>query len=186
MGVGGSDHPQRPNVLRILSGFINDDAGLHVVETTIDDLDPRLYPEVITAVKHAGAVEAWLTPGTMKDGRPGVTVTAPAPQVDAVARALFAHTTTLGVRFHRVERRTLDRDVVNRTVDGRVVSVMRRRLDGVIVTEQPEYQDVRTAAKAPGVPEREIPRRLAAQQKGSDATDGGDSEVRTLEIQHGK
>ncbi|MEI2784716.1 MAG: nickel pincer cofactor biosynthesis protein LarC [Candidatus Nanopelagicales bacterium] len=182
VGAGGRDHPQRPNVLRILSGFINDDAGLHVVETTIDDLDPRLYPEVITAVKQAGAVEAWLTPVTMKHGRPGVTVTALAPQVDAVARALFEHTTTLGVRFHRVERRTLERDVVNRTVDGRVVSVKRGWLDGVIVTEQPEYQDVRTAAKALGVPEREILRRLAAQQKGSDATDGGDSDVRTLEI----
>ncbi len=163
VGAGGRDHPQRPNVLRILSGSIHDDAGLHVVETTIDDLDPRLYPAVITAVKHAGALEAWLTPVTMKHGRPGVTVTALAPQADAVARALFEHTTTLGVRFHRVERRTLERDVVHHTVDGQVVRVKRGWLEGSVVTEQPEYQDVRAAAKALGVAEREILRRLAAQ-----------------------
>ena len=185
VGAGGRDHPQRPNVLRILSGSSHADAGLHVVETTIDDLDPRLYPEVITAVKKAGAVEAWLTPVTMKHGRPGVTVTALASQVDTVARALFEHTTTLGVRFHRVERRTLERDVVNRTVEGQVVRVKRGWLDGSVVTEQPEYQDVRAAAEALGVAEREILRRLAS-QLGSDATDGGDSDVRTSETLHAK
>lgn len=186
VGAGGRDLRQQPNVLRILSGSTTDHSTLHVVETTIDDLDPRLYPAVIEAVKQAGALEAWLTAVTMKHGRPGVTVTALTPQMEPVARVLFQHTTTLGVRFYPVERQTLDRDIVTRNVDGQVVRVKRGWLDGAVVTEQPEYRDVRAAAHALGVAEREILRRVSAPQKGSDATDGGDSDVRTRETLHGK
>jgi uncharacterized protein (DUF111 family) len=151
------------------------------VEATIDDLDPRIYPEVVAAIKQAGAVEAWLVPVVMKHGRPGVTVTAltPAAALDAVTEALFVHTTTLGTRWFPVQRRVLQRDVVEVDVQGHPVAVKRGWLDGRVVTLQPEYRDARHAAEALGAPVRDV---LAeARKKGSDATDGGDSDVRTRE-----
>jgi uncharacterized protein (DUF111 family) len=178
VGAGGRDTAQRPNVLRVLTG--SGAAGsLQQIETTIDDLDPRLYPDVLSAVKAAGAVEAWLTPVIMKHGRPAVTVTALAGDADAIARVLFMHTTTLGVRFNPVERRTLDRDVVTRWVDGLPLRIKRGWLDGVVITEQPEYQDARAAAADLGVPVRAVLEMISRKQEGSDATDGGDSDVRT-------
>ena len=66
------------NVLRLLVGAAavapdgRDD--LLVLETNVDDLDPRLWPTVITALLDAGATDAWLTPILMKKGRPAHTL----------------------------------------------------------------------------------------------------------------
>ncbi len=178
VGAGGRDTAAQPNVLRILAGTADGPGRLFTVETTIDDLDPRLYPGVLEAAKQAGAVEAWLTPVIMKHGRPAVTLTALTERVDPVARALFTHTTTLGVRFHPVQRHTLDRDTLRRELDGQMVTIKRGWLDGQVITEQPEHRDVQAAARALGIPERVVLARLQ-KQRGSDATDGGDSDVRT-------
>ena len=177
VGAGGRETPGQPYILRILTGESGPPSALYAVETTIDDLDPRLYPSVISAVKAAGAVEAWLTPAVMKHGRPAVTLTALTSDVEAVARVLFTHTTTLGVRYHEVQRTVLDRDFITVDVEGHSIAIKRGWLDGEVVTEQPEYSDVRATAEALGLPEREVLRRV--HKKGSDATDGGDSDVRT-------
>ena len=133
-----------------------------MVDATVDDLDPRLWPGVLEDVVAAGAVEAWLTPVLMRKGRPGHVVTAltPPAAVDAVFRSLVTGTTTLGVRVHGVERRALPRDSVEVDVEGRTVSVKRGFLDGNVTTVQPEFDDVRAAAHALGSPIEEVLRRV--------------------------
>jgi uncharacterized protein (TIGR00299 family) protein len=183
VGAGGRDPGEQPNVLRVLIGEQGSAQTVLQVEATIDDLDPRLYPDVVSALKSAGALEVWLTPVIMKHGRPGVTVTAltPADARDAVTTALFRHTTTLGARWWQTDRWTLDRDVVTVEVEGQRIAVKRGWLAGEVVTGQPEYADVVAAARALGRPVREVLQAATrtADKKGSDATDGGDSDVRT-------
>ena len=77
VGAGGRDPGGHANVLRLLVGApvptAADTDDLLVLETNVDDLDPRLWPEAITAVLAAGALDAWLTPIVMKKGRPAHT-----------------------------------------------------------------------------------------------------------------
>ncbi|MEZ5119133.1 MAG: nickel pincer cofactor biosynthesis protein LarC [Candidatus Nanopelagicales bacterium] len=171
VGAGGRDLPERPNVVRVLAGQSADRPGteaLVLVETTIDDLDPRVYPDVLAGTKQAGALESWLTPVVMKQGRPAVVVTALCqPSVAGeVAGVLFRQTPTLGVRYTNVDRQALRRDFVTVEVQGHAIRVKRGWFDGEAVTVQPEYREALAAAKAIDRPVRHVldeARRLATE-----------------------
>ena len=81
----------------------------------------------------AGAVDVFLTAVQMKKGRPGtfVTVLVPEDRRAAVCDVLFAETTTIGVRFERVWRETLDRHWVEVATSGGAQLNVRRRLAAV-------------------------------------------------------
>ena len=162
VGAGGRDPEGHTNVLRLLVGSPADTTDsredLLVLETNVDDLDPRLWPEVITAVLAAGALDAWLTPIVMKKGRPAHTFRAlVAPDRAAEVRAtVFRETTTLGIREQTVARHALPRETTQVTVGGLEIAVKVARLDGVVVNAQPEYDDVVRAARALDRPVRDV------------------------------
>ena len=160
VGLGGRDLGEQPNVLRIVVGEpaeATDDDWL-LLEANVDDLDPRLWPGVLTRLLDAGAGDAWLTPIVMKKGRAAHTVSAlVAPAVaDAAARVLFTESSTIGVRTTVVGKRALDREWVTVTVDGHDVRVKIARLDGRVVNAVPEYDDVAAVAAATGRPAKAI------------------------------
>jgi len=176
IGAGSADPTERANVLRVVLG--TDLAPVQVpwrrddlieIEATVDDLDPRLWPAVLDALVQAGAVDAWLTPVVMRKGRPGNVVTALVAEkaIDAATRALFTHSTTLGVRLRSVARRALPRDEVVVQVEGFDVRVKRGLLDGEPVTVQTEYADAAAAAERLGVPVRTVLDRAAALARGA-------------------
>jgi uncharacterized protein (TIGR00299 family) protein len=163
-GAGTRDPDGHPNVVRVVIGESAGRAGswqpssMVMIETTVDDLDPRLWPGALEAIHAAGAADCWLTPALMRHGRPGHVLSALAgePVVDSVVRAIATATTTLGVRVHAVQRRALPRDQVQVEVAGQAVSVKRGILDGEFVVLQTEFADAQAAARRTGLPVGEI------------------------------
>jgi uncharacterized protein (TIGR00299 family) protein len=163
-GAGTRDTPDHANVVRVVAGELVSEpepwraATLRLVESTVDDLDPRLWPDALEALRAAGAIDAWLTPVIMRNGRPGQVVSALATidTMDSVVRTLFRATTTLGVRVGEVERLSLRRDTVTVDVAGQQVRVKRGFLDDVPVTVQPEFADARAVAASVGLPIAEV------------------------------
>jgi hypothetical protein len=158
-GAGRADPPGHPNVLRVLAGEAAAAPGWAVtgmcrVDASIDDLDPRLWPDVLESLRAAGAADAWCTPALMRKGRPGhvLSVLVDTERLDAVCRTAFEQTTTLGLRISDVQRRSLRRDRVEVAVGGTTVGVKRGHLGDHVVTVQPEYEDVRAAARRSGRP----------------------------------
>ena len=158
-GAGGRDTPGHANVVRVIVGDQVSTpqswrvAELRLIESTVDDLDPRLWPDALEALHTAGAIDAWLTPTLMRNGRPGQLITALASPdtVDSIARTLFRATTTLGARVTDVQRISLQRDTVEVDIAGHRVRVKRGILDGQPVTLQPEFADARAAALSAGL-----------------------------------
>ena len=162
VGAGGRDPEGHANVLRLLVGEpatpSSSPDDLLVLETNVDDLDPRLWPDVITAVLASGALDAWLTPIVMKKGRPAHTFRALVrpEHVAEVRAAVFRETTTIGIREYPVSRHALPREMTTVAVGGVEIAVKLARLDGVVVTAQPEYDDVVRAAQLLGRPVRDV------------------------------
>jgi pyridinium-3,5-bisthiocarboxylic acid mononucleotide nickel chelatase len=129
-----------------------------VLEANVDDLDPRLWPGVLSALMDAGASDAWLTPILMKKGRPAHTLSVLGrPEVVAeLERVVLAHTTTIGLRRHAVDKVALPRETVEVEVYGEQVRVKLARLEGEVVTATPEYDDVARVAALKGLPERVV------------------------------
>jgi hypothetical protein len=159
-GAGGRDHETVPNVLRLVLGepvaasAVGSGPGSGgdalLLEANVDDLDPRLWPGVLSALLAAGASDAWLTPILMKKGRPAHTlsVLVGASHEEAVRRVVFTQTSTIGLREHAVGKHALDRSMATVSVEGVSVRVKVARLDGAVVNVSPEYEDVAAAAAA--------------------------------------
>src|SRR4051794_29276862 len=153
-GAGGRDPAEQPNVVRLVLGEPADAAAPRavVLETNVDDLDPRLWPGVLDALFAAGASDAWLTPILMKKGRPAHTLSAlcPPESVAAVQRAVFATTSTIGLRVAGVAKVALERTSSTVDVLGGAVGVKIARAGSCVVNVSVEYEDVAALARDRG------------------------------------
>jgi uncharacterized protein (TIGR00299 family) protein len=163
IGAGTRDVPRRANVVRLVLGEAarNSDGPREdavVLETTVDDLDPRIWPDVLARLLAAGALDAWLTPVLMKKGRPGHTlhVLARPDDEDRLTEIVLTHTSTLGVRRTVVARSVLDRGWVPVEVLGRALRVKVGARDGRILHATPEYEDAAEVAGAAGMPVAQV------------------------------
>ncbi len=159
-GAGGRDPAEVANLLRLVLGepMATASAPVRVIETNVDDLDPRLWPGVLSALLEAGAHDAWLTAMLMKKGRPAhvLSVLVPTDHAAAVRDVLFRETSTLGVREHEVSRHTLERSEVTVHLDGQAVRIKLGLLAGEVVNAMPEWDDVAAAAAALGRPAKQV------------------------------
>ncbi len=159
-GAGGRDPEEVANVLRLLLGepLLDEPSTALVLETNVDDLDPRLWPGVLQALLDAGASDAWLTPILMKKGRPAHTlsVLCSSDRAAAVREVVFRETSTLGLRTTTVGKHALERAERTVDVDGRAVRVKLGLLDGEVVNAMPEWADVAAAAAALGRPAKQV------------------------------
>jgi uncharacterized protein (TIGR00299 family) protein len=162
VGAGGRDVPGRANVVRVALGIPMTDApttgGMWVLETNIDDLDPRVWPTVLAALLEAGAADAWLVPIVMKKGRPAHTlcVLAHDAEREALRDKVFALTSTIGVRETPVSRVALRRDWRAVALRGGEVRIKVAVRAGLIVHATPEFDDAAALALARDVPVRQV------------------------------
>jgi uncharacterized protein (TIGR00299 family) protein len=163
-GAGTRDPQGRPNVLRVFVGeeqpapAAGASPRVLVIEAEVDDMSPQLCGPLLDSLLAAGALDAYLTPIQMKKGRPGILVTAlvEPPSREAVEETLFRDTTTLGVRRQEWERTVLQREVVPVETAYGPVGIKVGRRAGRVYNAQPEFEDCQRAARAAGVPIKEV------------------------------
>ena len=157
-GAGTREFPDHPNVLRILVGS---EAGagprsrtVSVLETAIDDDNPQYLADLVPRLLAAGALDAMLVPAYMKKGRPGhwLVVVAEPSISERLAALILGESSTLGVRVREERRYELERIAQTvRTPFGDIALKVATLPDGSL-RAQPEYESVRAAAEAAGLP----------------------------------
>lgn len=161
-GFGSRELPW-PNALRLWIGESLDqpEAGAEdelLLETNIDDMNPQFFEPLSERLFAAGALDVWLTPVTMKKGRPATVVSAivPAERREEVEHVLFVESTTLGVRATAISRTRAARRfevVATRWGD---VRLKLRGWNGRVLAAMPEYEDCLLLSRERGVPIAEI------------------------------
>jgi len=178
-GAGRSDFPFA-NVLRVSIGEpALKSAGLHnaglqtpggsapdvvQIETNIDDMNPQLYEHVMERLFAAGAIDVWTQAVQMKKGRPGTVLAALAPpeRSEAIAAALLAETTTIGVRRWNAQRVTLPRSA--ESVATSLGQVRVKVIEGPSSTRaRAEYDDCKAIAQRTGMPLADVIRTVDAE-----------------------
>jgi uncharacterized protein (TIGR00299 family) protein len=163
-GAGVMRLQDRPNVLRAVLGHPGTDAASaaassHVVlEANVDDMTGEVAAWALERATRAGALDAWYTPIGMKKGRPALMLSALARRadVDAVARALLAETTSLGLRVRDAGRIERKRRMVEAQTEYGPIPVKVADGDGLPENVAPEYEACRAAAEAHGVPVKQV------------------------------
>jgi uncharacterized protein (TIGR00299 family) protein len=175
-GAGRRGVPGRPNVLRAVLvdpaaapdvdgealGAVTEGgcgaAGHVVLEASIDDMTPELLAHAAEVLREAGAIDVWMSEALMKKGRPGVVlhVLAAAADREALAAAVFAETTTFGLRVVPCDRAYAEERRETVKIGKLKVDVRLSFVDGKLATVSPEYEDVRRVAAAVGRPARVV------------------------------
>lgn len=174
-GAGSADFPI-PNVLRVSLGTAIPEPALApgapaesagaepasadevaVLEANVDDMSPQYFELALERVFAAGALDAWLTPISMKKSRPGIVFSVICKPADeaACAHAVLSETTTLGVRARRERRYTLARTIEERATSLGPVRV-KVALIGGTTRRTLEYEDVLRIARERSRPIAEI------------------------------
>jgi len=164
-GAGTRELEGMPNCTQVVVGELTDApeevAGQQLLqlEANLDDATGETLASAVASLIEAGALDAWLTPIVMKQGRPAHIVSVlcdPVLGPDLVA-LLHASTGTLGVRVQRVRRWASARDLESVEVAGHRIRV--KVSPGRV---KAEHRDVVEAASATGTPIIEIAARAEA------------------------
>ncbi len=131
---------------------------LVMLETSIDDMSPQLYPHVMERLLEAGALDVAVVPALMKKGRPGhlVRVLASSERSHALSEILLSETTTIGVRVYEVTRFALGRRMAEVATEFGPVPVKVARDAGGILNVSPEFDACRALAERHHVPVKQV------------------------------
>jgi uncharacterized protein (DUF111 family) len=129
-----------------------------VIEANIDDMNPQIYGYFVDKALAAGALDIFSTSVQMKKNRPGqlVTLLCDATHTPKLIDLLFRETTTIGVRTHTAQRRTLARQSVTVATPLGDVRMKVARMNGTVLNAAPEFEDCQRIAAAQGVPLKDV------------------------------
>jgi hypothetical protein len=173
-GGGSGELDDLPNATQVVVGRrarhsdVGPGQGAVLLETNLDDVTGEQLGLAVAAALEAGALDAWVSPVTMKKGRPGhvLHVLSDVTLVEAQRVVMQRTTGTMGTRATAVERWPVARALEQVTVDG--ITVRMKVSSG---RAKPEFDDVALVAAKTGEPPHEIASRAEEAWRGAQRQD---------------
>ena len=161
-GYGAGDHiiAEMPNMLRVVLGEISaeSDEELVLIETNIDDMNPEFYEGTMESLFKAGALDVYLTPIIMKKSRPANKISVLSSETDrqAMTEILLHETSSFGVRYFRIGRTVLEREMKTVNISWGSVRIKIGKFNGKVIQISPEYEDCKKIAYKEKVPVKQV------------------------------
>lgn len=161
-GYGAGDHiiAEMPNMLRVVLGEIpaESDEELVLIETNIDDMNPEFYEGTMESLFKVGALDVYLTPIIMKKSRPANKISVLSSETDrqAMTEILLHETSSFGVRYFRIGRTVLEREMKTVNISWGSVRIKIGKFNGKVIQISPEYEDCKKIAYKEKVPVKQV------------------------------
>lgn len=160
-GLGTKDFPTA-NCLRAMLGETADETDtMFELSLNVDDMTAEEIGFAMDRIFEAGAVEVYTVPIGMKKNRPGtlIRVICSPEKKDTVIRAVFRHTSTIGLREYQTKRYVLHREVTEK--DTTYGKVHFKKVSGYgVEREKAEYEDLAAIAAETGLSLSELRKKL--------------------------
>lgn len=160
-GMGKKDFPAANCVRAMLGEMSGQTDSIVELSCNLDDMTGEELGFAMQSLLDAGALDVFTTPINMKKSRPGqmLCVLCREEKREDIVRAVFRHTTTLGIREQRLKRYTLERTI--ETVDTPYGPIRRKISSGYGVERSKfEYEDLARVAKENELSIRQVPEML--------------------------
>lgn len=162
-GAGRKDF-DHPNVLRIIeSSDITESDMIDIIETNLDHLTGEEIGYLFDTLLDAGASDVSITPIIMKKNRQGslLKVISPRKNREKLVEKIFKETGSLGIRIApNLHRGTAKRKFIKKTfeIEGNEYEVTFKigYVNGEIISERPEYEDLKKIAEDTGLALRKV------------------------------
>jgi len=180
-GGGAGEIEDLPNCTQVVIGRRDERPSVGpgqvalVLETNLDDVTGEQLGYAVAAALDAGALDAWVSPVTMKKGRPGhvLHVLVDVTRSAALRAEIQRVTGTMGIRATAVERWPVARELDQVTVDGITV---RMKVTGG--RAKAEFDDVALAAAKTGATLHDVASRAEEAWRASRRASPGSGEPR--------
>ena len=167
-GLGKRKSEKYPNILSLWVGneIINEEnSGLILLETNIDDTDGQILGYVHEGLLDMGVNDVWFTPIHMKKNRPGVilsTIVSIAIERKAVD-FILTQTSTLGIRSRNIIRYEAERHIQRISTIYGDVNIKLKKKDNKVVNISPEYEDCKKIAIENNLPLKYVMDKISRQ-----------------------
>ncbi|AQQ09352.1 hypothetical protein L21SP3_01156 [Sedimentisphaera cyanobacteriorum] len=152
-GAGSKEFPKMANIIRLTEGSSGDEQMMEkavMMETNVDDSTGELVGSLTGELAgKESCLDVWTEPIYMKKGRPGVKfcVLCKEDDLDRIAEIIFQSGITLGIRYHKLDRITLQREFETVEIEGCEVNLKKGFYNGKQVFCKPEFSDCRKLAE---------------------------------------
>jgi uncharacterized protein (TIGR00299 family) protein len=158
-GAGSRENKKIPNVLRILSGSMEEEnipepENLVILSANIDDENPEVAGYIQEKLLEYSVLDVWTEPIYMKKNRPAfkLCVLCDKKSEARIVDMIFRETTTLGIRRKEIKRYKVERRIKTAELPYGKIKVKIGIYKGKEVTISPEFESCRKLARKTGRP----------------------------------
>lgn len=146
---------KKPNMLRVILAkkeALDFEKNIHL-ECNIDDMNPEYFSNVFKVLFWAGALDVSVTPIIMKKSRPAfkLEVLCTEDKQNEITNLIFQHTSSLGIKYHPVIKRMLERKIVSKKTSFGNVDYKQSFFNDKLLHEKPEYSQLEEIANKNGL-----------------------------------
>lgn len=158
-GFGKRKFEDFPNVLKGYLGYLeNKNENIIEIKVNLDDLNGQIAGNLMELLFENGAKDVLFYPIIMKKSRPGIVleVLCEEKDLEKIKELIFRESTTLGIRYKKMEREVLEREIIFvKTAYGKIPLKL-GKLNGKVRQASFEFEELKKISKEKKIPLKEL------------------------------